>query len=568
MLGPMATLLRLETSPAPPPESRPLGMGVRWESPLQAFGSSLRAFFTSLPVPKDSDAPYQRVLRIDWVQGRFPGSAFVASSLWHVAAVLILLLPIWKWLPKTQPALAPVRIELTWYAPSQDLPTLTLPGPAKKPSPPGDHAKPLPRRGADAYHPRQTILSTPVRVTHPRQTLIQPAAPPEPPKIVPQMPNIVEWAASSPRPQPKLQITPTAASPRLKQRAVADVAVPELVNHEKTPGPLNVALSPAVNPMPRMPVNPMSTPVAERRRTQQDPGAAPELGSVDSSGDASMHRLIALSATPGPPAPEVAVPQGNLAARIAISPDGKQPGVPGGAENGSGGNGGAGGDPGAMGGMNGANGTATGSGGGGAGSLPAAVSISGGSNQRSGIAGTGGGHTPGKLILRPPKILPSAPDPEVALHRGPAVVGNFDPSLPPEKLLSGKEIYTMHVNMPNLTSSTGSWVLHCAQLDEEMLPAYKRHGALSGPVPMEKADPKYPPGLIKEHVQGDVVLYAIIRKNGSVDSIQLVRGLDPELDHNAMEALSRWKFRPGTREGEPIDIEAVVHIPFKYRAAD
>jgi TonB family protein len=568
MLGPMASLLRLESSPTLPPDARPLGLNVRWESPLAGFGSSLRAFFTNPPEQRESDVAYPRVLRIEWVQNQFPGLAFVASSLWHVAAVLILLLPIWKWLPKTQTNLAPVRIELTWYTPSQDLPPLTLPGRAKKPSPPGDPVKPLPRRGADVYHPRQTILSTPVRVTHPRQTLIQPAAPPEPPKIVPQIPNIVEWAASGPRPQPKLQIAPTAASPKLKHRAVADVAVPELVNYEKNSGPLNVALSPTTNPMPRMPVNPMSTPVAERRHTQADPGAAPELGPADPSGDASMHRLIALSATPGPPAPEVAVPQGNLAARIAISPDGKQPGVSSGAENGSRGNGGAGGDPSAMGGMNGANGTATGSGGGGAGSQPAAVSISGGSNQRSGIAGAGGGHTPGKLILRPPKILPSSPDPEAALHRGPAVVGNFDPSLPPEKLLSGKEIYTMHVNMPNLTSATGSWVLHCAQLDEEMLPAYKRRGALSGPVPMEKADPKYPPGLIKEHVQGDVVLYAIIRKNGSVDSIQLVRGVDPELDRNAMEALSRWKFRPGTREGEPIDVEAVVRIPFKYRAAD
>ena len=213
MLGPMAPLLRLETSPAPAPESRSLSMGVRWESPWQEFGSSLRAFFTTHAVPKDAEDRGNRILRIDWVQDQFPRMAVVASTLWHIAIVLILLLPIWKWLPSTPSNLAPVRIELTWYAPSQDLPSLTLPGPAKKPSPRGDPAKPLPHRGADAFHPRQTILSTPVRVTHPRQTLIQPAAPPEPPKIVPQMPNIVEWAASAPRPQLKLQITPAAASP-------------------------------------------------------------------------------------------------------------------------------------------------------------------------------------------------------------------------------------------------------------------------------------------------------------------------------------------------------------------
>jgi protein TonB len=66
-------------------------------------------------------------------------------------------------------------------------------------------------------------------------------------------------------------------------------------------------------------------------------------------------------------------------------------------------------------------------------------------------------------------------------------------------------------------------------------------------------------------VQGEVVLYAIIRKDGSVDSIQVVRGLDPQLDQNAIQALGEWKFRPATRAGRPVDVEAVVHIPFLYQ---
>jgi TonB family protein len=60
------------------------------------------------------------------------------------------------------------------------------------------------------------------------------------------------------------------------------------------------------------------------------------------------------------------------------------------------------------------------------------------------------------------------------------------------------------------------------------------------------------------------VLYAIIRKNGSVDSIRVMRSVDPQLDRDAANALAQWKFRPGTRAGVPVDIEAVVHIPFNY----
>ena len=88
---------------------------------------------------------------------------------------------------------------------------------------------------------------------------------------------------------------------------------------------------------------------------------------------------------------------------------------------------------------------------------------------------------------------------------------------------------------------------------------------LAGPVPLRKVDPKYPPELRTSHVDGEVVLYAIIRKDGSVDSIQLVHSVDPHLDVNAMEALAQWKFRPAEKHGEPVDLEAVVHIPFRSR---
>ena len=81
----------------------------------------------------------------------------------------------------------------------------------------------------------------------------------------------------------------------------------------------------------------------------------------------------------------------------------------------------------------------------------------------------------------------------------------------------------------------------------------------------EANPPEYPEDAIKAHIDGEVVLYAIIRKDGSVDSIQLMRSLDPRLDKNAMAALARWKFLPGKRAGVPVDIEAVVRIPFEYK---
>lgn len=149
----------------------------------------------------------------------------------------------------------------------------------------------------------------------------------------------------------------------------------------------------------------------------------------------------------------------------------------------------------------------------------------------------------------------------------PSGLANLSPGAPPEAVLGSKHVYTLHVNMPNLTSATGSWILNFAELDagDAAFEPPPESGPLNAPVPLRKVDPKYPPELRNGHVDGEVVLYAVIRKDGSVDSIQLVRGLDSVLDSNAMEALAQWKFRPAEKSGQPVDLEAVVRIPFRSR---
>ena len=126
----------------------------------------------------------------------------------------------------------------------------------------------------------------------------------------------------------------------------------------------------------------------------------------------------------------------------------------------------------------------------------------------------------------------------------------------------------MNVNMPNLNSSTGSWILNFSELRANPDGPRVTSVNLTGPATMKKVDPKYPQSLISERVEGEVVLYAIIRGDGSVDGIQLVHGIDEQLDDNAMQALSQWKFRPATKQGAPVELEAIVHIPFRVPAAE
>ena len=265
----------------------PLGMAVPWEPRGPAFRESLRAYFSG-PKPGPSGAG-NAYLRDTYVKPYWPGRSVVASVLWHVALICLLALPIWSF---AQPSvrLAPVQIEVTWFNAARDLPPVSFSGRASKPSPRGDPNKPLPRRGADAYHPRQTIISDPLHPTHPRQTLIQPDAPPEPPKITPQLPNIVEWT-SVPSMRPRLRLSPSALAPLRPHRTRPPLGTPpppELQNAEKNPGPLNIASIPVSNPAPRLPVNPSAAPQF-RVQTRQAPIEAPEIGATD--GDPATKQL-------------------------------------------------------------------------------------------------------------------------------------------------------------------------------------------------------------------------------------------------------------------------------------
>jgi len=407
--------------------------------------------------------------------------------------------------------------------------------------------------GADAFHPRQTIISEPLHPNHPRQILIQPAAPPEPPKILPQLPNIVQLAGSEPA-RPKLQLTGeqlAALRPKApKSRMAQDVSAPELSTPEKLAGEIDIPSSVQGPPKPALPVSPMSAPRAAQQRGDTD-ASAPEIAQQPTAESAT---LIALSATPAPVAPPPAMPAGNLSARISISPAGSQPGVPGEIAD-----------------VKGANARLAASGGG---HGPEGIFISSGNSTNTApIPGLGiGPISPEATNSFPSRLAPRIiiPPRDSNTPRPNSESAQDSPKLdaPPEKVLGSKRVYTLHVNMPNLTSASGSWVLNFAELDDLEAVPYPKPvvSGLAGPVPLRKVDPKYPPELRTAHVEGEVILYAIIRKDGTVDSIQLVHGVEAHLDANAMEALAQWKFQPAEKHGEPIDLEAVVHIPFRSRA--
>jgi TonB family protein len=538
---------------------------VRWNSFHQSLGSSIDALFTG-PTPRKNFVS-KNIFRDCSVEGRIPRAAVTAAALWHI----VFLLAPWPDLPATprkNPAFE--NFQLTWSGPINDFPPLKLssaPAPARAiPSPRGDAAKPLAREGAEAFHPHQHIFTDPIAPTHPRQTLINTAARIVPPKILPSLPNIVLLQQSAVPSKPRMEITEQMLAqlhPREHRTAAVEAApLPDVPVTDGPPAEITLAVNSNAPARPKLELNAGTAPrVAQQRSSSNDAGPAPELAHQNSM-NPNASTLIALSATPGPVAPS-APPQGNLVARVSISPEGKQPGVPGGKSLPENNNGDLGGAAESHGGSASGNITGTNS---------TTVSISGGNPTPKNMSALSVNPQP-KIDSPTPHRLVSKIDPRARIADAPERTGppNFaalPPGAKPEQVFAAKKMYTMLVNMPNLNSATGSWILNFSELRSSSSAPHVTSADLSGPSPVKKSDPRYPPTLINEHVEGEVVLYAVIRADGSVDSVELVRGLDAQLDANAMEALSQWRFRPASRQGTPVDLEAIVHIPFRAPSND
>jgi len=75
--------------------------------------------------------------------------------------------------------------------------------------------------------------------------------------------------------------------------------------------------------------------------------------------------------------------------------------------------------------------------------------------------------------------------------------------------------------------------------------------------------PSYPPLALKAHVQGVVVLDAIISKEGTIESLRVISG-HPLLTSAAMDAVKQWVYRPTLLNGEPTVVVTTVTVNFSF----
>jgi periplasmic protein TonB len=78
---------------------------------------------------------------------------------------------------------------------------------------------------------------------------------------------------------------------------------------------------------------------------------------------------------------------------------------------------------------------------------------------------------------------------------------------------------------------------------------------------LRKVEPSYPAIARAARIQGDVVLKAIIDKDGNIQDLQLVSG-HPMLVPAAIQAVKQWRYKPYLLNGQPVEVETTITVIF------
>jgi len=79
---------------------------------------------------------------------------------------------------------------------------------------------------------------------------------------------------------------------------------------------------------------------------------------------------------------------------------------------------------------------------------------------------------------------------------------------------------------------------------------------------ISRVEPHYPPLAVSAHIQGDVVLAAIIGRDGRIENLHVIAG-HPMLAQAALDAVKQWRYRPYMLGSEAVDVETQVTVRFR-----
>lgn len=126
-----------------------------------------------------------------------------------------------------------------------------------------------------------------------------------------------------------------------------------------------------------------------------------------------------------------------------------------------------------------------------------------------------------------------------------------------EARFHGRNVYTMVVPIENIPAYGGDWIMWFAEKE----PRPGENPVVRAPVPFRKTElvEEAPPA---NRTERRVQMAATIRADGTIGAVSLLTVTDPAVRQMVLEDTASWEFKPATRNGEPVEVEVVLEIPF------
>ena len=85
------------------------------------------------------------------------------------------------------------------------------------------------------------------------------------------------------------------------------------------------------------------------------------------------------------------------------------------------------------------------------------------------------------------------------------------------------------------------------------------------PEAVSQVAPAYPAELRKAKIDGSVTLAFVLSEEGRVEEPRVENSSRPEFEKPALDAIRKWRFKPGLKDGQPV--RTYIRIPMRFRIA-
>ena len=91
---------------------------------------------------------------------------------------------------------------------------------------------------------------------------------------------------------------------------------------------------------------------------------------------------------------------------------------------------------------------------------------------------------------------------------------------------------------------------------------YEPGGDVKSPKLVHYVEPAFSPSSKEAFVEGTVKISTVVTRDGDATKLKVTSGLNSEEDKTAVEAVKQWKFQPGTKAGQPVNVHVTVEVTF------